>query len=408
MKCVFSVSARLWQGAVVWLCALGMVMASSLPAFAEWVMPIDTIPPTTSDHPFIAVGTLHHTGPSTIEFRVQEAIKGKLSGTYQLVLRSLFMDPANWLENFPEGKRLVLFADYVVENNIFKNEKLLILPGFGWEPQAGRYADLKNEGLLALPGLWWEPQEGIYADLKVDAVAEAARGLVALEQAKSAEAAHAVFRKMLASPTPFVRYTACDAMTPRAIIDVLPSPYNHGQALTLAHALSLLNDPDESVRSCALRWSLMQNHSASIVTSIRLLNTTSFPRDIKHVYLDISIAYSQITKERLPDHLSIFGAPRKIPEWFTERAPELSTVFTAWWSKNSRRMLAEDGKKLIPTLESDNPVARWYAITLLTEMAGTDHGFDPDAKKKKRAAAVARWQAWLKELQAQAAAQTAG
>ncbi len=363
--------ARLWKWAIVWLCAMGVMMAGSLPASAMIIFNQPILPPTTSGHPFIAVGTLHRGSDQVIEFRVQESIKGEMSGNYQIVSQGHQHDPSRWAAHYQDGERLVLLADDVVENKIYKTNKFLVLPSSTGEPQIV-----------------------LFPDLKVDAVEEATRALVALEQAKSAEAAHTVFRKMVTSPTPFVRYMTCWVQVPQTLVDILPDVYDRHMA-NIAYILPLLNDPNLHAQGCVVRRLLRAlPHSVSIVAAIRVLNTSPTLQG-RTIYYATQQILSKASENDLP-------RPRITHE---KKAPELTVLLTEWWSENRASMLAEDGEKLIPALESNSPVARWYAVTLLTEMAGTDHGFDPNASKKKRAKGVARWQAWLEELQEQAAAQ---
>lgn len=342
------------------------------------ISPVSLTPP-----PIRTATAAHPIEVEILEFRVQESIKGGLSGNYRILLDSTPTFDTSWQADFQDGRKVVLFATRLSKNRVY--EKPLILPRVGiW----GSY--------------------GIHEDLTVDTVEEATRGLVALDRAKNAEAAHTVLRKMLTSPIPLVRYTACFAPATKTTMDVLPGQHDR-YVVSLVHAIPLLNDPNEFVRICAnYRITDALPHSASFVASIHLLNTTKSPPLLKKVYQRIETYFFRTTPIiSPPDYLrsitGSYGERGYKPEWYTEHAPELSALLTDWWSQNNSRMLVAHGGTLIPLLTSDSQVARWHAIKLLTEMAGTDYGFDPDASEEKRVAAVARWQVWLKELKKQAA-----
>lgn len=55
--------------------------------------------------------------------------------------------------------------------------------------------------------------------------------------------------------------------------------------------------------------------------------------------------------------------------------------------------------KLVADLASDDPAVRFYAIESLQRLTGQTLDYNYYAPEEDRAAAVARWQAWLKQNQ---------
>jgi len=53
---------------------------------------------------------------------------------------------------------------------------------------------------------------------------------------------------------------------------------------------------------------------------------------------------------------------------------------------------------LFEALRSDDPMRRRVGIDRLRELTGLDHGYEPQAAPPRREEAVARWEAWFKEV----------